>query len=283
MRALITGSAGMMGWGFKKVLGEGAVWTTRQDLDVTNLEQLRKYKNPEVDVIFHLAAETDHHYAEANPTHAYMLNTIAPAHLIDIAEKNKIPFVYIGTCGMFDGSKEIYYAYDFPSPLNIYGRSKWYGEMIARRYRRSYVCRCGWAMGGGEGVDIKFVGLIWKQIRAGAKELFCINDVFGSPTYTPYFAREVIKIMKGIRRYGVVHIAGGRASRYEVACEFVRLLGLDIKVNGISYKEFHERWPAKTPYTKREVLFVEPSILNNMDWKAGLAEYVDECYKGKIK
>ena len=43
-------------------------------------------------------------------------------------------------------------------------------------------------MGGGPNKDKKFVNKIVKQIQAGQKELFVVDDKLGTPTYTHDFA-----------------------------------------------------------------------------------------------
>ena len=42
-------------------------------------------------------------------------------------------FVYISTAGIFDGNKESYDDFDKPNPINVYGSSKYKGELFVQR------------------------------------------------------------------------------------------------------------------------------------------------------
>lgn len=82
--------------------------------------------------------------------------------------------VYISTAGIFDGKKEFYDDFDIPNPINVYGKSKYHGEVITPKLaEKHFVFRAGWMMGGGPRKDKKFINKIFKQLQSGKKELFC--------------------------------------------------------------------------------------------------------------
>ena len=61
MKVLVTGSNGLLGRALKKVLGDGHVYHTREDVDLTNYEETFKFfqdkvLNEGVDTIIHTAA-----------------------------------------------------------------------------------------------------------------------------------------------------------------------------------------------------------------------------------
>jgi dTDP-4-dehydrorhamnose reductase len=91
--------------------------------------------------------------------------------------------VYVATAGVFDGSKkEPYTEEDEPNPQNVYGRSKYLGEVMVRDLAPDYLIASGcWMFGGGPGVDKKFVSKIIKQLDQG--EIKVVNDKIGSLTY----------------------------------------------------------------------------------------------------
>lgn len=281
MKILVTGSNGMMGWGIKKVFKEhDLILTDKHNLDVTNIDQVKKFVYCKADIIIHLAAETDHYRAEMNPKNTYFINQTGTTNMVFLANTISAKLVYVGTCGIFNGTKSSYVEIDSACPLNHYGRSKWYGETETFKIKNTHlVARSGWAMGGGPNIDKKFVNLIYRQISNGAKMIYAIADVYGTPTYTPYFA-EFIRdnIDDGI--YGIRHYTGNKASRYDVAKEFVRLMGVGVEVIPVTYDEYHNKFGLKVPYTKCEVLstiYVSP--YKYRDWQEGLAEYVNECFK----
>lgn len=62
MKVLVTGSNGLLGRALKKVLGDGHVYHTREDVDLTNYEETFKYfqdkvLNEGVDTVIHTAAK----------------------------------------------------------------------------------------------------------------------------------------------------------------------------------------------------------------------------------
>ena len=97
-------------------------------------------------------------------------------------------------------------------------------------------------MGGGPEKDKKFINKIFKQIVAGSTELKVVGDKLGTPTYTVAFARG-LRIVAGTDLFGVYNqVCEGDCSRYDVAVEFVRLLGLEnrVKVTQVS-SDFFKR------------------------------------------
>ena len=68
-------------------------------------------------------------------------------------------------------------------------------------------------MGGGPKKDKKFIQKILKQIKDGKKELFVVNDKFGTPTYTYDFARNTKKLIES-NNYGLYNmVCEGNTSR----------------------------------------------------------------------
>lgn len=272
---LVTGSNGMFGWGIKKSFyNESLLLTDRTTLDITNINDVMKYRNNyPLDGIIHLAAETDHERAEFNPSNTYLINHTGTMNMVQLAKEKDIPIVYIGTCGMFDGNKSEYYVSDIPNPLNHYSRSKYYGEECVLSYKRHYIVRSGWAFGGGPGIDKKFVNKIYKQIKSGVSEIYAIDNVFGSPTYTLDFCYELYFITK--KQYGIYHVSNtGRASRYDVAKKIAEITQTKIPIIPISHKDYHEKFGLKVPYTKCEVL--APKSINDLrHWEEALEEYIN--------
>ena len=91
--------------------------------------------------------------------------------------------------------------------------------------------RAGWMMGSGPSKDKKFINKIYRQLCAGTTELFAVDDKAGTPTYPVDFAEGLHRLLES-GMYGLYNHSGqGRCSRYDVACEFVKCLGLDSAVS----------------------------------------------------
>lgn len=247
-------------------------------LDITNLNQIKKeFSRTQPDYVFHLAAETDVDLCEQRPDHAFRVNTLGTENIALACQQWNIPLLYISTAGVFSGEKkEPYTEFDTPHPANVYGRSKWQGEIIVRDLlSRHYIIRAGWMVGGWE-IDKKFVYKIVHQILEGKKELRVVADKFGSPTFTKDFARNLMTVIE-TNRYGLYHMTNtGTCSRYEVAVKIVELMNLkdDIKVLPISSDEF----PLPAPRARSEMMRnykLELLGLNHMPhWQESLAAYI---------
>ena len=231
-------------------------------------------------LLINLAALTDLEYCELNADDAWLTNALGAENLGLIANQLDIPYVYISTAGVFGGEKDCYNDFDTPNPLAIYAKSKYYGERyVCTNVPKHFVLRAGWMMGGGPAKDKKFINKLFKQIQAGAKILNVVDDKLGTPTYTVDFANGIVKIIES-ELYGLYNqVCSGTSSRYEVAVEFIRLLGLEsiIKINIVGSDFFAKDYFAPRPASEQLVnLKLNQRGLNIMrDWKICLAEYAN--------
>lgn len=251
-------------------------WLTAAD--VRDDSSMRRDILPfEPQVVMNLAALTDLEQCEREKENAWLTNGLGAENLALIANELDATCIYISTAGIFDGARDSYTDFDSPNPLSEYGRSKLHGErFVAASVRKHFVPRAGWMMGGGPLKDKKFVNKIYKQLCAGTKELVVVDDKRGSPTYTVDFAAGLQLIESGL--YGIYNHAGqGVCSRYDVAAEFVKLLGLekDVRVTKASSSQFAADYFAPRPASEGLVnLKLRARGLGEMrDWRAGLAEY----------
>jgi len=230
-------------------------------------------------VIMNLAAMTDLEHCENHAGEAIATNTLGSANCAALASKFDIPYVYISTAGIFDGKQEFYDDWSVPNPLCIYAKSKYWGEVIAQSVDKHIVLRCGWQMGSCE-KDKKFIGKIMKQLKAGATELNVVTDKQGTPTYVRDFTLQIEKLLHD-KAYGTYNaVCKGSASRYDVAVELLRLLGLQdkVKVNIVSSEFFKGEYFAPRPASEKLLTTKLDELgLNVMrPWQEALAEYVSE-------
>ena len=232
------------------------------------------------DILINLAALTSLEYCELNPEEAWATNALGQENIGLIGNHLDIPVVYISTAGIFDGKQEYYNDFDQPNPLSIYGKSKYYGELYTLRFvRKHYIFRAGWMMGGGIKKDKKFINKIFQQINEGKKELFVVDDKLGTPTYTKSFAEGIFRIVQ-TGQYGLYNqVCNGDCSRYEVAIEFVKLLGLknEIKIIKVKSDYFNKEYFAPRPESERLVNFkLKMRKLDLMpSWQEALKDYTN--------
>ena len=294
----IAGCGGMLGEGFYKIFSNNYLlkctdinltddWLTY--LDFRNFTKYRKDVidfNP--DYLFHIGAYTDLEFCEKNINETYITNTLSVENASNIANELKIPLLFIGTAGIFDGKKELYNDWDTPNPLGHYARSKYLAEKFIQNNTNKYlICRAGWMMGGGLKKDKKFVNKIIKQIRSNKKELFIVDDKLGTPTYTLDFVKNV-ELLIDKKCWGLYNlVCEGNSSRLEVAKEILKILNLHekIKINIVSSDYFNKEYFAKRP--KSEILInyrlnlLSLNIMRN--WKICLVEYLNKEFSEFFK
>lgn len=297
MRILITGAGGMLGSSMIPISREAGheVYATDKNkskgidyLDVREYDQVLDWASRlRPDFIFHLAAETDLEVCENNPPYAYTTNTLGTQNVALVCKKLGIKMVYIGTAGIFDGQKEGFYnEFDEAIPLSVYGKSKLEGEKIVREMLNEYfICRAGWMIGGGA-KDKKFVGQILKQIKGGVRDLYAVDDKFGTATYAKDFCCNLTELIK-TNYYGLYHmVSRGSASRYEVAKEIVKILNRpDINVHSVHSDHFIKEYPVNRPRSEMlDNLILNLRGLNLMrNWRESLTEYIQENFAEMIK
>ena len=290
-RVYIAGCGGMLG---RAVYAEFArdchVKATDIDLNISWLEHadVRDYAefhdsvfSFDPDVLINLAALTDLEHCELNARDAWLTNALGAENAATIARQLDIPVIQISTAGIVDGAQDLYNDFELPNPLGIYAKSKYYGELVVQRLNpKHFVFRAGWMMGGGPEKDKKFINKIFKQIVAGTTELKVVGDKLGTPTYTVSFARG-LRIVAGTDLYGVYNqVCEGDCSRYDVAVEFVRLLGLEdrVKVTQVGSDYFKKEYFAPRPASEKLVnMKLHARGFRHMPhWRDALADYARE-------
>jgi dTDP-4-dehydrorhamnose reductase len=231
------------------------------------------------DLVLHLAAETDLETCEADPDHAFLTNTLGTHNAAVACQARDLPLVYISTAGVFDGEKDDgpYDEFDLPRPINVYGRSKYEGELLVLRHvPRHFVIRAGWMVGGIER-DHKFVAKVIDQLRSGAKTIRAVTDKLGTPTYTQDFAQNMLDLIE-TPFYGRYHMASlGEASRYDVAREIVNYYGRDdVRVVPVTSEVFADEYPAPRPRSEmmRNYMLELRGVNHMRPWREALREYL---------
>ncbi len=275
-KVLTTGANGMMG----SYIDFG-ITTDRDTLDITDPQSVEKaFVEHSPHAVIHLASYTDVEGSETDPQHAHMVNTIGTAYMAQAARKHGAKFIYVSTGGVFDGEKgSPYLPSDEPNPKTIYGKSKYFGELIVRgMLPDSIIARVCWVFGGGPSKDKKFFGKIAKQLLGEKKDVIRVtNDVIGSPT----FAKEAVGRLKELMRKdatGIFHLANeGVATRCDVANQMLSSFGVSADIQPVDFQFFSP----KAPMGRNESLASE--LPGHRPWQEALDEYVRTEWKGYIK
>jgi dTDP-4-dehydrorhamnose reductase len=291
MNAVITGASGMLGTSLMNRLERMGCEYSASDIrsdpklgvehvDVRDKEAVfNAVRKASPDVVYHLAAQTDLEYCETNPDDAYKTNVVGTQNVVLAAIEADAIIVYISSAGVFDGTKATPYTeFDQPHPINVYGSSKYQGELVVRELTpRHFIVRAGWMIGGGPGRDHKFVSKILDQIRDGRKEIACVTDKAGTPTYAPYFS-DILYQLVSTGDFGLYHlVCKGITTRFGVAKEILGILGRqNVTLKPVDSTYFAKEFP--TPRPPSEALVNYMLKLKGMDgigtWQEGLREYL---------
>jgi len=208
MKILITGINGQVGHALMRALtNHELIGLTRQDCDLTNLDQIRQViDNHQPELIINTAAYTKVDQAEDEPELAFQINRDAPRVMAEKAHEYDIPIIHFSTDYVFDGQKELPYTEeDLPNPLGIYGQSKLAGEEAIKEVNgKYYIFRTSWVYSGmGHNFYLNIQRIIREQ-----NELKVVNDQLGAPTSSLFIAKQIKKIIPKLsgENRGIYHL-----------------------------------------------------------------------------
>jgi len=281
MRIYALGGSGMLGRAFIKHMraqGHVVIAPSHKDVDATDyVALLHSARQHQIDTLVNFVAICDMEKCELDPASAVRVNAIVSANAALVAETLQLSYMFISSACVFDGEKYAYEENDKVNPVSVYGKTKLMGEAIARTVPRHYIVRSEWCFGGGPLHDTKFLGKIYRQIASGSREVQAVTDKFSSLSYIVDLSRGIEKILDA-QKYGTFHITcKGSASRYEVACEFIRLLGLTdtVKVIPVPSSAFKDSYFAPRPTSER-LINSKIEGFEPREWRECLAEYSQE-------
>lgn len=281
---LITGAGGVVGSYAPSVFSANDLLLTDlvesrgiSQLDVTDTDAVHAaIRTTRPDVVLHLAAATDVDRCEQDPDVAFRVNAIGTENVAHACRESGALLVYISTAGVFGGGKpDPYTEFDAPDPANIYGHSKLAGERtVSSMLDRYFIVRAGWMVGGAS-LEKKFVGMMIRQLEAGATHLRAVHDKFGSPTYAPDLLRG-IRTLLDTNRFGLFHMVNdGSCSRYDVAVALCELLGRDdVDVEPVSSAAFPLPAPRARSEAMRNYKLELHGLPRQRPWKDALETYV---------
>ena len=251
MRILVTGVKGQLGYDVVNELkkrGHTPIGVDVEEMDITDASAVEKeIKKEPLDAVIHCAAYTAVDAAEDNRELCMRVNAEGTRNIARVCRELDLKMVYISTDYVFDGEGERPWEPDDPrEPLNVYGESKYQGELAVEEYLEKYfTVRIAWVFG----VNGKNFIKTMLRLAESQKEINVVNDQIGSPTYT-YDLAVLLADMVETEKYGRYHATNeGLCTWYEFAKEIFRQAEVDIRVNPVSSDEFPAK--AKRPHNSR--------------------------------
>jgi dTDP-4-dehydrorhamnose reductase len=228
MRVLVTGANGQVGRELVRrgaELGLEVVALGRAELDITDRAAVqRAVEDRAPDAVVNAAAYTAVDRAETESELAFAVNRDGAVHCADACADAGIPLVHVSTDYVFDGTKGAPYTEeDAPSPLGVYGESKWAGEEAVRgRLDAHVILRTSWVVSAHGHNFVKTM----LRLSGEREELRVVADQKGNPTAAADIARAALRIVEDVSggreaAYGTYHFAGTPATTWHGLAEAV--------------------------------------------------------------
>ncbi|MDD3028204.1 MAG: dTDP-4-dehydrorhamnose reductase [Erysipelotrichaceae bacterium] len=240
MRVLVTGVKGQLGYDIVRVCQEEgieAIGVDIEEMDITDCEAVAKVIGQSgADAVIHCSAYTAVDKAEEDIDTCNKVNVEGTRNIALVCRELNIKMMYFSTDYVFDGQGEKpWQVDDAPSPINVYGQSKYLGEQEVRNLvKEHFIIRISWVFG------INGNNFVKTMLRLGNErdELNVVDDQIGAPTYTYDLARLAVAMIQS-DKYGTYHVTNeGDTSWYEFAKEIFFQAGVEVKVNPVSSSEF---------------------------------------------
>lgn len=234
MNVCLLGGTGQLGHELQKELRDENIYIFgRKDFDITNIDKSYEVlKDVRPNVIIHAAAVTDVDLCEDRRDLAYKVNGKGTENIAEISNRLNARLIYISTDYVFDGEKgDSYNEEDMQNPINVYGKSKYCGELEVIKHLEKYnIVRTAWLYGHKGKNFIKSI----LNLANNNSLLTVVNDQKGCPTYGLDLSRAIKELLKS-DEYGILHFVNdGCCTWYEFAEEICRIKNIEAKIIPIS-------------------------------------------------
>ena len=279
MKVLVTGVKGQLGYDVVKECekrGIEAIGVDVEEMDITDAAACeRVITEAKADAVIHCAAYTAVDAAEDNEDLCRKVNAEGTRNIAEVCRKLDIKMMYFSTDYVFNGQGERPWEPDDPrEPLNVYGQTKYEGELAVQELLEKYfIVRIAWVFG------VNGKNFIKTMLRLGKERgvVSVVDDQIGSPTYTYDLARLVVDMIQ-TDRYGIYYATNeGLCSWYEFACQIFKAAGMNqVKVTPVDSTAFPAK--AKSPHNSRmdKSKLAENGFEPLPSWEDALERYLKE-------
>jgi len=231
MKILVTGIKGQLGYDVLREIEKrrhDAIGVDVEEMDITDGSAVKKViGDASPDAVIHCAAWTAVDLAEdeENQKIVHAVNGTGTENIAKACKQLNAKMLYVSTDYVFDGQSERPWEPDDEChPVNVYGQTKYEGEIAVEKWLEKYfIVRIAWAFG----VNGKNFIRTMLNLGKSRDHLTVVDDQIGTPTYTDDLARLLIAMIE-TERYGKYHATneGGYISWYDFAAEIFRLAAL---------------------------------------------------------
>lgn len=278
-KVAIIGANGQLGTDLVEAFGNSAIPLKHSDIDVCKPSTFSILKKEKPDIIINTASYVKVKEAEVETEEALKINAVGALNIAKLSKEINATNVYISTDYVFDGTKKTPYTEDdSPNPINVYGLSKYAGELFTKNYcNKYYIIRVASLFGkaGSSGKGGNFIETMIN--KANNKETIkVVNDILISPTYTKDVAENLKKFLSMKPKFGVYHFANsGYCSWYDMTKEIFKILKINITLMPISSNEFSDT-VNRPKFSVLKNKKLEKLGIKMPDWKVALKNYLIE-------
>ena len=185
MRVLVTGVKGQLGYDVMNELagrGHEGIGVDIQEMDITDAASVEKVITEAApDAVIHCAAYTAVDAAEDNVDLCRRVNAGGTENIARVCKALNCKMMYISTDYVFNGQgTRPWEPDDKREPLNVYGQTKYEGELAVETLEKFFLVRIAWVFG------VNGKNFIKTMLNLGKTRdhLTVVADQIGSPTYT---------------------------------------------------------------------------------------------------
>ena len=277
MKVVVTGVRGQLGHDVVNELekrGHIAVGTDVEEMDITDAGKVREVLTSErPDAVIHCAAYTAVDAAEDNVELCRRINAQGTENIAKVCGDLDCRMLYLSTDYVFNGEGERPWEPDDErEPLNVYGQTKYEGELAVETYvEKFFIVRIAWVFG------VNGKNFIKTMLRLGKDhdELTVVADQirFADLYLGPVPASRGYDRVRPVRE--IPRHERGTLQLYEFAVEIFRQAGMDVRVRPVTSEEYPAK--AKRPHNSRmDKSKLEQNGFRRLpDWKDSLTRYLD--------
>lgn len=240
-RILITGGSGFIANHIYPILQSKGFSTARLDIAGTSEycgdASSKEFINSVIDdyrphVVIHCAARKNLPDCEENKIETFQSNVLSTEHIVERTKRTHFKLIYVSSDVVFNGWKGNYRIDDNVDPINWYGKTKVFSEVLIRGSSDYAICRTALVIGR---LNKEYNALLQHELQSDIlvnqtllpqyiynrlKETRVISlptEYISNPTPVELLAEYIIKIIQQ-NMVGTFHTSGiDSVSRYDVA------------------------------------------------------------------
>ena len=289
MKVLVTGCKGQLGYDVSKELirrGDIAISVDVEEMDITDKVAVENFiSNANVDAVIHCAGYTAVDNAEDNVELCRRINRDGTLNIASACQKHNLKMIYISTDYVFNGEgTEPWEPDEKREPLNVYGQTKYEGELaVENTLDKYFIVRISWAFG------LNGKNFVRTMLNLGKThdKLTVVADQIGSPTYTIDLAKLLCDMIHS-DKYGRYHATNeGICSWYDFTCEIMKQAAEyypeygKVKVLPVS----SDAYPTKAKRPSNSRMSKDKLVENGFDrlpfWQDALRRYLKELHENE--